>query len=155
MQNLTEKIIQLLNERNIKFEHSFHEITQSSKESALARKRELSLGAKSLLFKDKKNFRLLTLRADRDVDNNKVRKILKSQKLRFATNEELWELASVKKGALPPFTLPFLNIDHYVDISMLDFDEMAFNPGSLDQSIIMKTNDWLEMIQAKFCSFSL
>ena len=38
-----------------------------------------------------------------NITKDKIRKILKSQRLRFATKEELLDLAGVVKGALPPF----------------------------------------------------
>lgn len=151
---LTEKIFELLKRHQIPFEHLHHAPTRTCEESAAARGTELNIGGKTLMFKDKKDFRLFTLPANRDVNSTKVRKILKSQKLRFATQEELRELASVEKGALPPLGADLIPFEHYVDIEILYNDKIAFNPGVLTQSVILELNDWLKLVEPKFCSFS-
>ena len=81
-------------------------------------------------------------------------KILKTSKLRFATGEELYNLAGVTKGALPPFGREILPIDLYLDRSILLNEKIAFNAGLLTKSIIILVEDYLEMVSPIVCDFS-
>lgn len=152
--SLTAKIIHLLNENKIKFKELDHRSTVTSEESAKARGEDIKIGGKTLLMKDKEDFRLFVLSAALQADSNKMRKILKSQKLRFATEEELKELAGVTKGALPPFGKPILPYDLYVDESILNNEKIAFNAGLLTKSIIMSVKDWKQLVTYQLCQFT-
>jgi aspartate-semialdehyde dehydrogenase len=68
----------------------------------------------SILFKAKDGFYIFTIRANFEISSNKVRKILGSNKLRFASHEELEKVCFVVKGALPPLAGPLYNITHYL-----------------------------------------
>ena len=112
-----------------------------------------SQSGKSLLFKDKNDFRIFTLPTNKSVDNKKIRHILKSQKLRFATEFELLETAGVVSGALPPFGRPLLDIDHYLDKTILKNEYIVFNAGRLDLRIKVKLTDYLSMVNTTLCDF--
>ena len=127
--DITKQIRNLLNKNDIEFEEIDHEAVITCEESAKARGCSQEIGGKSILFKDKSDFRLFVMSAALQVDSKKVRKILKSSWLRFATNEELWEMAGVEKGALPPFGRDILPVDLYLDESILKNDKIAFNAG--------------------------
>jgi Ala-tRNA(Pro) deacylase len=134
-----EKIFDYLNENNIQFDTDFEHIKAQ--------------GGKSILFKDKRSFSIFTLRADKEIDNKKVRKILNSQKLRFATADELMEVAGVISGALPPFGRPFIDIDHYLDKSILESEYIAFNAAIKGHRIRLKLSDYLKAINPTLCDF--
>ena len=151
---LTEKIFNILKERNIDYKYIEHAPTVTCEESAAARGEDIGIGGKTLLFKDKRDFRIFVISARLQADSNRIRKILRSQRLRFATAQELMDLAGVEKGALPPFGREFLPYDLYVDYSVLYNDKIAFNAGDITKSVIMSTNDWLSLVEPKFCSFS-
>lgn len=124
-------------------------------ESAMARGEEKKIGGKTLMLKDKHGmYHLFVLSAALDADSNKIRRILKSQKLRFARDGELKEIAGVEKGALPPFGKGILPFDVYVDESILENDRIAFNPGVTTLSFIMNVADWLRLTRPKVCSFA-
>lgn len=155
MKNLTERLRELLQEKNIPFEERDHPAGSTCETAANARGEELKIGGKTLLFKDKKGeFHLFVLSAAKSADNNKIRKILKSQKLRFATEEELHELVGVEKGALPPFGRDLLPFDLYLDKSILENEKIAFNAGVLTKSFILKVKDYLEVVDPIICQFS-
>ncbi len=113
-----------------------------------------AFGGKSILFKGKTSFNLFTISNQKEVDNKKIRKILGSSKLRFATKEELWDVAQVVSGALPPFTRPFIDIDHYLDESLLINEFIVFNLARLDFRVKLKMNDYLSMVNPIICDFS-
>jgi len=154
MNPLVEKLRTLIQSKKISFEEIDHSAAPTCEASALARKRDIKIGGKTLLLKDKKDFRLFTISAAKQVDSNKVRKILNSQKLRFATKDELQELCGVGKGALPPFGRNIFPYDFYLDKSILDNTEIAFNAGILTKSFILKMEDYLKLIDPIICDFS-
>lgn len=143
-----EKIILYLKKNHVDYEYLEHEATTTCEEAAKVRGIDQSLGGKSLLFKDKKGFKLFSLSSALTADSKKIRNILSSQKLRFATEDELMELAGVPKGALPPFGNPILPFPHYIDESLFQFERIAFNPGILTASIILKTSDYLPLVRS-------
>lgn len=156
MQSTFDKIVHLLNLFSINFEQMEHSETTTCDQSAAARGEDIAIGGKTLLFKSKKAFHLFVTSAATEVDSTKVRKILRSQKLRFANAAELKELAGVVKGALPPYGGTVLPFDLYVDISILKNDKIAYNAGKLTTSHILDLNDYLSLIcdYACFASFS-
>ena len=152
--DITKQIRTLLNENSIEFEEIDHEPAITCEQSAKARGCSQEIGGKSILFKDKSDFRLFVMSAALQVDSKKVRNILKSSWLRFATTEELWEMAGVEKGALPPFGRDILPVDLYLDESILKNDKIAFNVGMVTKSFIMRAKDYLKLIEPTICSFT-
>mgnify|MGYP003956152879 CR=1 FL=1 len=152
--DLTEKIRQLLTENNIDFSEVDHGPAKTCEESAQERGEDLKIGGKTLLLKDKTKFHLFVLAASLQADSNKIRKVLKTQRLRFASAQELSYLANVEKGALPPFGRPILPLDLYVDESITQNKKIAFNAGLLTKSFILKINDYLKIANPIICHFS-
>lgn len=148
--NTHSRVLEFIESSKIPFQHISHAAANTCELSARARKEPIEIGGKTLLFKSKKNFHLFVLSAAKEIDSNKVRKIVRSQRLRFASEKELYELAGVVKGALPPFGEPILPFELYLDESILRNDRIAFNAGLLTESIILNCTDYLEIIQANF-----
>lgn len=152
--NITERIRNLLEKRNINYQEIDHAPAPTCEEAAIARNEELKFGGKTLLLKDKSDYRLFVISAAKQVDNKKVRKILRSQKLRFATRNELMDLIGVESGALPPFGRDILPYDLYIDESIVANDKICFNAGLLTKSFILDINDYLDLNDYTICSFS-
>ena len=152
--SITENLRALLENNNISYKEVDHEAAATCEISAQARSEDIKIGGKTLLFKDKKGFHLFVISAQKQVDSNKVRKILKTQKLRFATEEELKDICYVEKGALPPFGKPIYPYDLYLDESILYNEKIAFNAGILTKSFILNTQDYLTLIQPQYCEFA-
>lgn len=121
----------------------------SCKGASRARGMSLKYGAKSLLVKSKHGFHLFTLSASKSANSTKMRSILSSQKLRFATEHELFSLAGVPRGALPPFGKPFYPFDQYLDESLFSLKQIAFNAGILEKSIVMSLDEFLKLTQGE------
>jgi len=140
---ILENIRQLLNDKGIAFREAHHQPTRTSEESAAARGEPLSVGAKALLLRTDNVFRLFVLPADRKLDSNAIRRHLGVHKTRFASVEELDELVGLVPGAVPPFGEPVLPFELYADESVgVEHGRVAFNAGSLTDSIIMAASDW-------------
>ena len=147
--DITKLIRKLLAVNNIDFQKINHEPAITCEQSAKTRGCDQKIGGKSILFKDKQDYRLFVMSAALQVDSKKVRKILKSGWLRFATEEELWEMAGIEKGALPPFGRGIIPVDLYLDESVLDNEEIAFNRKNDIQSI-----DYLTERRERYLQFS-
>src|SRR3989344_708236 len=91
--SLFQKITAFLDQHQISYEIKHHPPATTSEEAALARGESIKIGAKALLIKDDTHFVLLVLPADKKLDTKKVKKLLQSRNLRFASPEELLELA--------------------------------------------------------------
>ena len=136
-------IRRLLTEAGITFREVHHEPTRTSEESAKARGEELRIGGKALLMKGDDVFRLFVLPADRKLDSGAIRREFGWKKLRFATPEELKDLTGLVPGCVPPFGPPILPFELCLDQTATQNPRIAFNAGSLTDSIILAMSDYL------------
>ncbi len=103
----------------------------------------LAVGAKALLLKTDDVFRLFVMPANLQLDSKKVKQRFNAKSVRFATKEELLELTGLVPGSVPPFGLPLLPFELYGDTAIgATEDKVAFNAGSLTDSIVMRATDW-------------
>ena len=142
-------IRQLLTSAGISFREVHHEPTRTSEESAKARGEELRIGGKALLMKGDDVFRLFVLPADRNVDSGAIRRVLGLKKLRFATPDELLAQTGLVPGSVPPFGPPILPYDLFLDSSFEHNPRIAFNAGSLTDSIILSVPDYLSVAKPR------
>ncbi|MGE5191966.1 MAG: YbaK/EbsC family protein [Deltaproteobacteria bacterium] len=144
-----------LTRENVSFREVHHEPTFTSEESARARGEELRVGGKALLMRAGAEFALFVLPADRKVDSGAIRRELALGKLRFASREELAELTGLVPGSVPPFGRPILPFPLYVDAAIQSNDRIAFNAGSLTDSMILPIADYLRVAKPeKIFAFS-
>ncbi len=142
-------------ERNsISYRPVRHAPTATSAESAEARGEDLSVGGKALVLKVDDCFRLFVLSAALKVDSAKIKKYFGARKLRFASREELFRLTGLVPGAVPPFGKPITPFELYVDPSIAENERIAFNAGSLTDSLIMAVRDYLDLAGATMFDFS-
>jgi prolyl-tRNA editing enzyme YbaK/EbsC (Cys-tRNA(Pro) deacylase) len=149
-----EKITHYLSEKPVLFRTVHHESTLTSEASAKARGEDLSVGGKAIVMKVDAEFKLFVLSAALKIDSQKIRSYFNAKKTRFASAEELQQLTGLAPGSIPPFGKPILNLDLYVDVSIVRNEIIAFNAGSLTDSIIMSTKDYLKITQPVILEFS-
>jgi len=113
------------------------------------------MGGKAIVMKVDSDFKLFVLSAALKVDSKKIKKHFNAKSIRFASAEELMELTGLVPGSVPPFGRPILNLDLFLDLSILENEKIAFNAGSLTDSVILKTSDYLSVINAEQFNFSL
>jgi len=143
----------LLTEAGVTFREVHHEPTRTSEESAKARGEELRIGGKALLMKGDDGFRLFVLPADRKLDSGAIRREFGWKKMRFATPEELSELTGLVPGSVPPFGSPILPFDLCLDQAVTQNPRIAFNAGSLTDSVILAMSDYLAVAKPS-CVFA-
>ena len=84
---------------------------------------------------------LLVYRAHLKVSWKKLRKIpMVGRKARMASEEEVFKLG-LKPGGVPPFP-HMVGLLGILDARFKEIDDMAFNAGHKEKSIIMRTEDY-------------
>ena len=149
-----QRIKALLAERGVPYREMHHPPTRTSEESARARGEEMAVGGKALVLMVKGEFRLFVLSAALKLDSRKIKDRFGTRKLRFATREELFELTGLEPGAVPPFGPPVLPFRLHLDPSILRNDRIAFNAGSLTDSILLSVPDYLTLVEPEIFDFS-
>jgi len=142
---MLEAIRALLREHGAEFRELHHEPTRTSQQAADARGEPIEIGGKAIVAKVDETFRLFVISAARRLHSRAICKRLGAQRFRFASPEELHELTGLVPGCVPPFGRPILDLDLYVDTSVLENDRIAFNAGSLEDSIILDRQTWLDI----------
>jgi len=149
-----ERVRRLLREQRVEFVEKQHAPTFTSAESAQARGESLSIGAKALLLRTDDRYRLFVLPADRKLDSRAVKAQLAVKKMRFATADELLDLTGLVPGSVPPFGAPILPLELIADTALERLERIAFNAGSLTDSIIMSLADYRRVAGARWLAIS-
>jgi len=124
-----------------------HESGGKCEEVAKIRGTEVGQGAKALVCKIKEvmspQYLLVVIPGDRQLDFKKLASELGVKKISLATIDEVYNLTYCVPGAVPPFSF-HEDMKLVADPSLFQrFDEIAFNAGSLERSIKMKSKDYL------------
>jgi Ala-tRNA(Pro) deacylase len=149
-----EEIKDWLTTQSIQFKQVHHKPTPTSEAAALARGVDLSIGGKALVLKIDDQFKICVLSAAKKLDSNALKKQFGAKKLRFADRDELMELTGLVPGSVPPFGKPLINLELLADKSILQNSEIAYNAGSLTDSIIMSVKDYLKAANPVILEFS-
>ena len=142
---ILESIRGLLDQHGVAYRELHHEPTYTSEQSAKARGEDVRIGGKALLVRTGEVFRLFVMSAALRLDNAAVRQHFGVRRARFATPEELMRLSGLVPGSVPPFGSPIMPFELYVDVSIVANERIAFNAGSLTDSIIMSVVDYLRV----------
>lgn len=143
----------LLDDEGIAYRALHHEPTRTSEASAQVRGEPLRVGAKAIVLKVGEAFTLFVISAAVRLDSRKVKRHFGVKKVRFATPDELMELTGLVPGSVPPFGEPVLDLPLFVDPSILQNDRVAFNAGSLTDSIVMDRADYLRVAKPAVLDF--
>ncbi len=149
MENENPKVLEririLLQDKGVPYREAHHQPTRTSREAADARGESIRIGGKAIVAKVDKSFRLFVLSAALELNSRAICRHLKAQRFRFAGRDELLDLTGLVPGCIPPFGRPILDLNLYVDGSILENDRIAFNAGSLTDSIIMEREDYIRI----------
>ena len=145
-----EKLIALLEAQHARYRVVEHPTAGKSEEVAKIRGTALGQGAKALVCKVKgngvKQAVLAILPADQQADLSKVAAHLGGSKASLASPAEVETLTDCVFGAIPPFSFhPDLLL--IADPTLLSrYDELAFNAGTLERSIVLNTRDYANVV---------
>lgn len=141
-----EKVTGYLLSSGCKFEVIEHEPFTSTEEAAQFAGVELRQGAKSLLLRSVGNFVLAVIPSDKQLDSKKMKRELGTQRLSFASPEELFDNTSCMPGTCHPFG-NVNSIPTYVDKTVSHNDTIAFNAGLYTKTIMMAYADYQNIVQ--------
>ena len=150
---VTERLERWLRERGARFRLLEHAPVFTSEEAARVRGTPIEAGAKALVLIAHDRPVHVVLPGHRRVDNARLRAILGTRTLRFATPEELFSLTGCVPGAVPPFGNLF-GLPVFVDEPLAEREEIAFNAGSNVVSIVMPCADFLRLSGASIHQLS-
>jgi len=158
--SIFQNILTYLEEQNITFKTLHHPPTRTSEQSAEYRGEDLSVGAKAIVYKIEKTFYLFVMPADRKLDTKKIKQHfkdqgLKAKKTRFANPDELMDMTGLVPGSVPPFGTPILDMELFIDEAILQNEKVAFNAGSLTDSVIMAREDYLKVAKGTLFNFTI
>lgn len=147
-----EQLENLLRSQGASFRVIEHPPAGKSDEVARIRGTAPGQGAKAMLCKSKDDsgvFVLAVLPGDRKLDFRKVAQAAGLKKVTLATPEEAALETGCGIGTIPPFTFS-PRVQLVVDQMLLEsYDEIAFNAGRLDRSIVLNSLDYRRIAEPK------
>lgn len=155
--NVHQHLLDVLQTEQARFRVMEHEAIGKCEAVSEIRGTALGQGAKALVCKVKgngiKQHVLAILAADQQADLTRLAAHLGGLKASLASPAEVDELTACVFGAIPPFSFhPSLKL--IADPLLFErFDEIAFNAGLLEKSIIMNTQDYLRIAQPELAPF--
>jgi Ala-tRNA(Pro) deacylase len=152
-----QQLITLLTGQGARFRVMEHEAVGKCEAVSEIRGTDLRQGAKALVCKVKgngvKRHVLAILAADLQADLSKLASHFGGLKASLASPAEVDTLTACVFGAIPPFSFhPDLAL--VADPLLFErFDEIAFNAGLLEKSVIMDTQDYLRIARPELVTF--
>ena len=152
-----QQLISLLTEQGARFRVIEHEVVGKCEAVSEIRGTALGQGAKALVCKVKgngvKKHVLAILAADLQADLSRLASHFGGLKASLASPAEVDALTGCVFGAIPPFSFhPDLTL--VADPLLFErFDEIAFNAGLLEKSVVMDTRDYLRIARPERVTF--
>ncbi len=151
-----DTIKQKLDQEKIVYRILEHAPVFTSEEAALIRghtKEEgMKRGAKAMILRSEGKFFQFVLPGNKKLDFKRIKEILHTESVSFATPEEVEKAIGCKPGAVPPFGSLF-GLPTFVDKSLLENEEIDFNAGKHEVTITMTVKDWVKIVQPKVEEF--
>jgi Ala-tRNA(Pro) deacylase len=140
-----ERLVAVLEANQARFRIIEHPAEGRSEIVAELRGTKPGQGAKAMFCRSMGTFVLAVLPGDRKLDFRKVADAVGKRKAGLATPEEATRETGCVIGAIPPFAFS-ANIRLVVDPALIEnHDEIAFNAGRLDRSIVLDAQDYLRI----------
>ncbi|MFF4541733.1 YbaK/EbsC family protein [Streptomyces aureus] len=144
-----EQIVDLLDREKARYRVVEHPAEGRSEEVSAVRGTTVSQGAKALVCRVKgidSPAVLAVLAGDRRADLKKVVAAVEGKKGGFAPSDLAEQLTGCAVGAIPPLSLSG-ELPVVVDAEFLAaHEEIAFNAGRLDRSVVMATEDYVRIV---------
>ncbi len=149
-----KKLMELLDKKNVKYINISHSTAYTAQEVAAQSHVSGKEFAKSVLFKLNGKLIMVVLPASYHVNLQMLKKEIGTEKIRLAYEQEFIDkFPDCEPGAMPPFgNLYGLKI--YVDKSLSENEEIAFNACSHKEIIRMSYNKWENLVKPKVLHFA-
>lgn len=140
------KLVELLDKSKVKYEVIEHRPVKTSEEAAEVRGTPMNIAPKAMILKKSAGgYIMVAIPADKQLDLEKVGKIVKSE-VQLASPGDVEKEFGIKVGAVPPFG-SVLGLEMYLDKSFWKKKDVAFNAGRRDRSIKMSAADLVKVAQ--------
>lgn len=155
---ISKKVLNYLEKTGIDHDILEHKTVYTAIDAAITMKKKLEELAKSLLVKADKDYFLVLLPADYNLDLEKLKKVIskahqKDIKIVNIPGEKIInKTLKVKSGAMSAFG-DLYNIPVVVDKKLEKIKKAVFSSGSFNHSIEMKVKDFVELEKAILGSF--
>ncbi|NDJ57256.1 YbaK/prolyl-tRNA synthetase associated domain-containing protein [Enterobacteriaceae bacterium 4M9] len=155
--DIHQQLLDLLTRENARFRVMEHEPVGKCEAVSELRGTALGQGAKALVCKIKGNgvnqHVLAILAADQQADLAKIAVHIGGLRASLASPAEVDALTGCVFGAIPPFSFHSA-LKLVADPLIFErFDDIAFNAGQLDKSIILNAQDYLRIAQPELVAF--
>ena len=149
-----EKLVALLEAQGARFRVIEHPAEGRSDLVARIRGTKPGQGAKAMLCRSEGAYVLAVLPGDRRVDFRKIAQVAGKRKATLATPEEAMKVTGCAIGAIPPFSFS-PEVALVVDPALIEsHDEVAFNAGRLDRSMVLDSKDYVRIARPLLRSVS-
>ena len=157
---LPPKLVKYLRKAGVKHEVLEHKTVYTALDVATTMKKKLNEVAKSLLVKADKDYYLVLLPADYNLDFKKLGKCIGAQTgekvkvVKIPGEKVMEELLKIKAGALSAFG-GFHKLPVAVDKGLAKAKKAVFSSGSFNHSVEMMVKDFVKLENAILGSFGI
>ena len=139
---LLEKLRVFLDENHAEYTHTVHPIAFTAREVASAEHLPNREVAKAVVIFGDDGYHMIVVPANKLVDFQEVRLTMGLSHARLASEDELMRLfPDCETGAMPPFGRLY-GIPTYLDSSLASEEHIAFNGGTHQDEIHMRTDEY-------------
>lgn len=150
----SKKLKEFLDQNNVKYVTIRHSLAYTSQEIAASAHIKGKNLAKTVLIKINGKMAMLVLPATHKVDFELLKNALGNENVRLANEQEfLDKFPECEVGAMPPFGNLY-NMEVYVDESLSEDKEIAFNAGTHVELIQMSYEDFERLVKPMKMKFS-
>jgi len=145
------KVIELLEKNNIEYEIYEHKPIKTVAESQDLGLPHKKWSTKNFFLRDKKkkNYFIITTQEDKIVDLKKIREILGTTNLSFASDEDLESMLKLISGAVSPFGAlndESMKVKVYID-RLFEGNLMDAHPNDNSATLFLKADDVIGLLK--------
>lgn len=154
MASITERLSKFLDEGGAQYEVLSHPTDYTAKETAADTHTPPEEFAKTVLLSIDGCYAMAVLPATKWVSFRRLRRALRAQDIRLATEEESRDLCpECDVGAAPPFG-NLWGLPVYVSPVLMDDERITFNGGSHEDAIRMSYKDFERLVRPRIVPIS-
>ncbi len=150
-----KKLKAFLDEEGVKYVTITHSTAYTAQEIAASAHIPGKELAKTVIVELDGEMAMVVLPATAKVDLGRLRELAQAKKVELATEEDFQSrFPGCKPGAMPPFGNLY-SMRVFVDESLAEDDEIAFNAGSHTELIRLAYTDFERLVKPTLASFAL
>ncbi|MBU4332375.1 YbaK/EbsC family protein [Patescibacteria group bacterium] len=149
---ISKKLKTYLDANKIKHEILKHKKVFTAYDAAQTLREDLQKIVKSLLVKADKQYYIVSVPANMNLDFKKLAKALKVKKVDITKEKDMVKICKVKPGAMHAFGSLY-KIPVLVDRGLMKVKEAIFASGDFMESVRMKAKDYADLESAALGSF--